>query len=97
MKTTKDYHGLYLKCDVFLLADVIEKFRSNSLKSYGLCPSHYLSAQALNWDAMFNMTKVELETISDADMYLFFENDMRGGVSYISKRYSKTSNKYLKS
>ena len=30
-------------------------------------------------------------------MYLFFEEGMRGGVSYISKRYSQTNNKYLKS
>ena len=37
MKTMKDYHDLYLKCDVLLLADVFEKFRNNSLKNYGLC------------------------------------------------------------
>ena len=33
MKTMKDYHGLYLKCDVLLLADVFENFRNNSLKN----------------------------------------------------------------
>ena len=27
MKTMKNYHNLYLKCDVLLLADVIEHFR----------------------------------------------------------------------
>ena len=27
MKTMKDYHDLYLKCDVLLLVDVFEKFR----------------------------------------------------------------------
>ena len=59
MKTMKDYHDLYLKCDVLLLADVFEKFRNNSLKNYGLCPSHYLSAPALSWDAMLNMTNVK--------------------------------------
>ena len=36
---------------------------NNSMKKYGLCPSHYLSAPALRWDAMLNMTKVELELI----------------------------------
>ena len=41
IKTMKDYHDLYLKCDVLLLADVFEKFINNSLKNYGLCPSHY--------------------------------------------------------
>ena len=48
-------------------------------------------------NVMFNMTKVELELISDADIYLFFKNGIRGGVSYISKRYSKSNNKHLKS
>ena len=56
-----------------------------------------MSASAISWDAMLNMRKVELELITDADMHLFFEKDMRDGVSYISKRYSKVNNKYLKS
>ena len=40
----KDYHDLYLKCDILLLADAFEKFRKNSLKNYALSPSNYLSA-----------------------------------------------------
>ena len=74
-------------CDVLLLADDFEKFRNNSLKNYGLCPSHYLSTLALSWDAMVNMAKVELELITDPVMYIFFEKGMRGGISYISNRY----------
>ena len=30
-------------------------------------------------------------------MYIFFEKGTAGGISYISDRYSKTNNKYLKS
>ena len=58
MKTMKDYHDLYLKCDTLILDDVLGKFRNNSLKNYGLLPSHYLSAPG--WDAMLKMTKLNL-------------------------------------
>ena len=64
---------------------------------YGPCRSHYLSAPALILGAILNKTKIELEFISDADMYLFFEKEERGGVSNISKIYTKANNKYLKS
>ena len=42
------------------------------------------------------MTKVDLELIPDPDMYIFFEKGTKGGVSYISNRYSKANNKYFK-
>ena len=89
MKTIKYYHDLYLKCDVSLLSDAFEKFRNNSLKIYGLCSSHYLSAPSLSWDAMLKMTKIEHDNI-------FFEKGTRGGISYISNRCSKANKKYLK-
>ena len=66
------------KCDVLSLSDVFEKFRNSSLKHYGLYPSHYLSATALSWDAMLNMTKNNVEIISNTCMYLFSEKGMRG-------------------
>ena len=46
---------------------------------------------------MLKMTGVKLERIVDIDMYLFIENGLRGGISYIAKRYSKLNNKYMKS
>ena len=96
MKTMKDYHDLYLKCDVLLLADFFEKCKNNSLNNHGLCPGHYLSAPASSWDSMLNMTKVELENIPDPAMYIFSEKCTRGRVSYISNIYRKANNKYLK-
>ena len=38
---------------------------------------------------MLKMTEIELETISDIHVHLFFEKCMRGGISYIAKRHSK--------
>ena len=43
------------------------------------------------------MIKFELELIPDPDMYFFFEKGTVGGIFYISNRYSKANNKYLKS
>ena len=60
MKTIKDYSNLYLKYNVSLLADVFEKFRNNSLRIYGLCLSHYLSASALNWNTMLKVKNLSL-------------------------------------
>ena len=56
-----------------------------------------MSAPFLSCNAMLNITKIKLEVISDPDMYLFFEKGMGVGVSYISNRYSKANNNYLKS
>ena len=38
---------------------------------------------------------MKLEKISDIDQYLFIEKGLRGGNSYIAKRYSKANNEYL--
>ena len=97
MKTMKDYYDFHLKCDFLLLADVFEKFRNNSLKNYGLCPSLYLSAPGLSWDTMLKMAKDELELITDPDMFVFFEKGTRCEISYISNRYSKANNECLRS
>ena len=43
------------------------------------------------------MTGLELELISDMDIHFFVEKGMRGSISYVSKRYSKANNKYMKS
>ena len=41
---------------------------------------------------MLKMTGIELEKINNIDIHLFIEKGMRGAISYISKRYIKSSN-----
>ena len=84
------HHDLHLKTDVLLLCDVLEKLINQGLKYYGLDCSHYVSLPSFSWDAMLKFTGVRLEKVDDIDVHLFLEKGMRGGVSYISKRYSKS-------
>ena len=76
-----------------LLADVFEKFLDTCLKCYRLDPCHCFSSPGLSWDAMLKMAGVKLEQTSDIDKYLFIEKGLRGGLSYIAKRYAKASGK----
>ena len=78
-----------------LLADVFEKFINTCWEYYGLDPCQYFGSPGLSWDAMLKMTGIELELISDIDMYLFIEKGTRGCISYIAKRDSKANNNYM--
>ena len=59
-------------------------------------PCHYFSAPGLSWNAILKMTRMELEKISDPNKYIYFEQGMWGGVSYVNRRYSEASkNKHI--
>ena len=96
MNTMGDYYEVYLKTDVSLLADVFEKFINTCLDYYGLDPCYYFSCPGLSWDTMIKMTGIELEPISDINMHLFIEKGIRGGISYIAKKFSKANKKHMK-
>jgi hypothetical protein len=93
--TFEEYHDFYLNVDVNGLADVFENFRKTSIDTYKLDPCHYVGTPSFGWDAMLLKTKVELDLMTDCDMYQFFERGIRGGQSVIFKKYAKANNKYL--
>ena len=74
---------------------MFEKFIKTCLDYYGIDPCHYFSSPGLSWDAMLKTTGIKLDLISDIDMHLYIEKRMRGGISYISKRYRKANNKFM--
>ena len=39
----------------------------------------FFSSPELGWDVMLKMTEIELELVSDTEMYLFVEKRMRRG------------------
>ena len=96
LQTMGEYHDLYLKSDILLLADVFENFRRTCIQYYKLDPCHYFTSPGLSWDAMLKMTNIKLELMTDINMFQFIEKGMRGGISYIANRYGKANNKYMK-
>ena len=80
MKRFREYHDLYSKTDVLLLADVFENFRDICMNNYDLDPAWNHMAPGLAWDACLKKTGVELELLSDPVMLLMFKQGIRGGV-----------------
>ena len=72
-----DYHDQYLIKDLLLSIDVFERFIETCLKYYGLDPCHYFSSPGLSWDAIWKMTHMKLEKISDIEKYLFIEKKLK--------------------
>ena len=90
-----EYHDLYLLTDVLLLSDVMENVRSMALNYYGLDPTHYLTLPSFAWDAMLKQTKIELELITDMDIYLMVERGIRGGMTQVTNKHVTANNKYM--
>ena len=91
-QTIGDYHDLYLRTDVLLLADVFENFRRTAMATYGLDPAHYYTLPGYSWDALLKFTRVSLELLTDSNMYLFVEKGLRGGISMVSHRHATANN-----
>ena len=94
-KTLEDYLKLYLLSDVCLLADVFQNFRDICYRNYKLDPAYFISAPQLSWNSMFKMLNLELELISDPQMYRLIQPNIRGGICHASGRYAKANNKYM--
>ena len=91
-----DYSILYLKTDVCHLADVFQKFSNFAYETYGLDCRYSYTLPGYSWQCMLKMTKIELDLISDQDMYLFLMDSIRGGICQVNKKYSKADNKYTR-
>ena len=94
-KNLKDYHDVYLGSDVLLLADVFENFRKTAMATYGLDPAWYYTLPGYSWDCLLKCTNIELEQITEPDMYLFIEKGLQGGISMVSHRHAQANNSYM--
>ena len=77
----EDYHDLYVKTDVVLLANVFEAFRDTCLKHYKLDPAHFYTSIGLAWCTCLKHTGIRLELLTNPDMLLMSEWGIRGGIT----------------
>jgi len=87
----EEYHNHYLLTDVLLLCDVFQSFRQSVMDHHRLDCLHFFTLPSLSWAMALKHTDVKLELITDPDMYLLIENNMRGGISTISQRYASAN------
>ena len=91
MKTMRDYMETYCMCDTLLLAEVFEKFRTESMDNFEIEPCHFISLPGFAFQAFLKTTQVELEYITDANLFDMLSSNLRGGHSFSSQRYEESS------
>ena len=95
MTTFKEYHDFYVTTDVLLLADCFEAFRQAMLRAHGLDCLHFPSLPSLSFQMALKMTQVQLDLTINPDMFLMIESGIRGGLSYVSRRFAEANHPTL--
>ena len=96
LKNLGEYHDLYVQRHTLLLADIFENFRNTCIKVCELDPAHFLPLPGLAWQACLKKTNVKLELLTDYDMLLMVEEEIRGGICNAIHRHATANNKYMK-
>jgi hypothetical protein len=79
---------VYNRLDVVLLAECFESYREAIMKLCGLDPSHYFGVPSLSFDAFLYMSGEELELFDTQATYEWLEGNLRGGMSFVSRRHA---------
>ena len=77
--------------DTLLLAQVFEEFRTESLNNFNMDPSHFISLPGFAYNAFLKHTEVNLEYITDHEIFEMLSSNLRGGHSFCSQRYEESS------
>ena len=65
------------------------------LEYYGLDPAHYFTLPHFAWGAMLLKTGVEIDPLTDQEMYEMIEKGLRGGMCQVRHKEAKANNKYM--
>ena len=91
MKSMLDYMETYCLIDTLLLAQVFEEFRNESLNNFNMDPCHFISLPGFAYNAFLKHTEVNLEYITDHEIFEMLSSNLRRGHSFCSQRYEESS------
>ena len=91
-----EYLDLYVQGDTLLSANVFENFWNMCLEIYEFNSARFITAPILAWQAALKKSIVILDLLTNIDILLMVEKDIRGEIFHVIYRYVKANNKYMK-
>ena len=89
-KSAKDYHDLYLCCDVMQLADVFERSMDILWESHHIHLTKYIGMPSASWAAFLrHEPTMSIPLYEDTFYAEFFKAMIRGGITSAPLRYAK--------
>ena len=91
-RSARDYHDIYLTCDVMQLADIFTRTMNILKESHGIHLTRYLGMPSATWAAFLRHEPHSLNMPLYRDTFFaeFFKAMTRGGISAASVRYAKS-------
>ena len=76
-----------------MYSEILEK---KCIEIYKLDPAYFLSTPAIRWQACLKRTEVKLELLTEINILLMIEKEIRGGITHAILKYAEANNKYMK-
>lgn len=90
-RTARDYHDIYLMCDVLQLADVFTRAIHTLWESHHVFLPNYIGMPAASWAAFLRHDATMKIPLYSSTIYAeFFSSMTRGGVTSAPLRYAKS-------
>lgn len=91
MKTARDYHDLYLACDVLQIADVFMAARSSLWDTHHIDITEYMGMPSASWAAFLRFTPELRIPLYQTTLFAeFFARMTRGGVTSAPLRFARS-------
>lgn len=94
-QTARDYHDLYLCCDVMQLADVFDRSMTILWNSHNIHLTRYLGMPSASWAAFLRHDpNMAIPLYEETFFAEFFKGMIRGGITSAATRYAKADDKH---